>query len=251
MENTGGFFDIIYKQAQHNAIIIINSKGIMMECNKAFTDNYGYTNHDIKGQNFEILFTPHDRLMGKPQNELESTLNDSVCNDDNYLVAKNGTFIWATGESIRVDTPGGETVLVKIVHDIDAQKQLERFLLESEDFLDNIFHSAKNVALMTLDGNLKILRTNDYFLQFFDLDNAPKEGDRLADFDHPFWNDPSIKGALRDSIVQGKPASMSPLLITNTKGKTWQVTMKSKLIEHVSEKRLLVVVQESKPNGIG
>ena len=246
MENTGSFFDLIYTRAQHNSIILIDTDGIMLECNEAFTKSYGYTTNDIRSKNFEMLFTPHDRLMGKPINELMSTLRDGHCNDDNYLVAKNGNFIWATGESLRVDPPGGKTLVVKLIHDIDSQKQLERFLLESDSFLENMFESAKNVALMTLDGNMKISAGQmSIFLNFLIWTTMPKEGSRLSDLDHPFWNDAAIKTVIRDSIVQEKArCAMDGLVITTQKGKTWNVSLKSKLIDHLSEKRLLVVIQE-------
>jgi PAS domain S-box-containing protein len=117
----------------------MDTSGIIIDINEAFHLRFGYERNDLAGKNFSILFTEEDREANKPERELENTLTLGSANDENYLVHKDGNKIWVTGESVYIENTKDEVFVVKIVHNIHAQKQLERFLLESHEFIDTVF----------------------------------------------------------------------------------------------------------------
>ncbi|MFN2440484.1 MAG: PAS domain S-box protein, partial [Chitinophagaceae bacterium] len=43
----------------------------LLDVSPSFTDNFGYDNKEIKGQNFSILFTEKDKQINKPRLELK------------------------------------------------------------------------------------------------------------------------------------------------------------------------------------
>ena len=68
---------------------------------------------------------------------------------------KDGNKVWVTGESVLIEkTDDNTTYIVKVVHNIHAQKQLERFLLQSHEFIDTVFDSIDESALLMLDSRL-------------------------------------------------------------------------------------------------
>jgi PAS domain-containing protein len=75
-----------------------------------------------------------------------------------------------TGESVYIENTKEEAFVVKIVHNIHAQKQLERFLLESHEFIDTVFDSVDESALLMLDSRLRVIKANKAFVEMFELD---------------------------------------------------------------------------------
>ena len=122
---TQQLFYEIFNNAKANGIIIMDEKGIIQEVNEAFTTAFGYTTEDVKSKHTRTLFLQKDQLTLLPEIELNQTHREGASSDENYLVHKDGTPIWITGESIlaKIDD---STRSIKIIHNIHAQKQLER-----------------------------------------------------------------------------------------------------------------------------
>jgi PAS domain S-box-containing protein len=120
----------------------MNEKGMIQEVNGAFTTAFGYTTADLKSRHSRTLFSEKDQLTLLPEIELNQTHRDGARSDENYLIHKDGTPIWITGESIqaRIDNA---TCIVKIIPSIHAQKQLERYLLNASELLESLFESVQ------------------------------------------------------------------------------------------------------------
>ena len=125
MLDTSHFFEAIFSNSRSNGIIVYNDEGIIQKVNDAFTQAYGYTNEDLRGIHFRVTFPDKDQKARKPEIELNTTLREGSSLDENYLINKEGVPIWVTGESILVSNEGN-TCIVKIIHNIHAQKQLDR-----------------------------------------------------------------------------------------------------------------------------
>src|SRR3978361_1719705 len=116
--DTTKFFEAIFNNARHNGIIIMDISGKIIQINEGFTLAFGYEMADVENKNFAMFFTDNDRQRNKPQLELEQVKTHRSANDENYLVHKNGTPIWVTGECVAVGN-GEVQWLVKIIHNID------------------------------------------------------------------------------------------------------------------------------------
>ncbi len=219
MINTEGFFAAIFKNARENSVIIMDEAGHILYVNKGFVSAFGYQQKDLTGKHFRMLFTEADQQIKKPEREIADTISDGSKADNNYLVHKKGTPLWVMGESVSVMNSAKEKYIVKIIQDIHAQKQLERFLLESTDFLDTIFESFADTSLIILDSGLRILKTNKAFLKMFGLKKSPAAESRLSQSGHAFWRTAEIKKQLTDILVNRLRMKNAIHTIKNAAGK--------------------------------
>jgi len=240
MLKTTGFFDSLCKNAKHNSIIVMNTDGTILEVNQAFLSSFGYKEDDVVQKNFSMLFTEEDKKVNRPQRELHTAITEGSGNDDNFLVQKSGKTVWVNGESILV-TDEEVTYIVKIIHNIEAQKQLERFLLQSNDFIEGILDSITDRALIIIDSSMKVVKVNQVFLEMFDLTKPPAEDSRISGIGHHFWNSPRLKDILRDILVKDEPANDLPMEYITRTDETKHVTITSKYLHaHQGDKRILL-----------
>lgn len=244
MLSTEGFFIDIFKNARENSVIILDEKGNILEVNKGFIKAFRYQLRDISGKHFRLLFTDKDQQSKKPEKEIKAAIANGSKSDNNYLVTKEGNTVWVMGESVLVQNSNKEKYIVKIIQNIHAQKQLEHFLMESEDFLDVIFDSLKDTSLVVLDSGLKILKTNKTFLKMFSLSKMPPEQSRLSQLDNHFWRGAEIKKRLLEVLVNNKPIKNEPYTYKTKAGKEKSFIIDSKLMEaEAGGKRILLVIK--------
>jgi PAS domain S-box-containing protein len=229
--DTAPFFDHYYKNAQVNSIMIMSSEGIMLEVNKSFSKNFDYENAEIRGKHFSILFNEQDKRADKPGIELKEVLSTGQANDENYVVDKNGKEVWCVGESLLVLSTQGEKYIVKDIVNLQAKKQIQLFLTETEDLLQRIFESSSDLPMMILDGTMKIEKVNKAFLNLFEISKLPHPGSRLSDLDHPFWNSVDIKKEIAKILVTNEPIKKKEFMFYSEDGHMKLIVMDSKIIE--------------------
>jgi PAS domain S-box-containing protein len=243
--NTSKFFEFLFENASQNSIIVMDVDGNILRANKAFANAFGYT--EIEGKNFSLLFTAEDKKLNKPAKELQKVKSKGNANDDNYLVTKDGQQVWVSGESVLIKTSAEENYIVKVIQDIHAQKQLERFLIESSEFLESIFDSIKDRALLILDSMMHILKVNATFIEMFELDGPVQEESRLTDMNHAFWNNEALRREIRNFIVTNKQAEEKKFLLTTKSGDKKYVTLHGKIlhVEPTLERKILIMIKEA------
>ena len=101
---------------------VLNSEGIVLAINRAFTNCFGYEEKDIIDKNATILFTEKDQKEGLLEKELAEVLAKGQSNDNNYLVNKNNERTWVSGESVLVKNKHGDSVILKVIQNIHQQK---------------------------------------------------------------------------------------------------------------------------------
>ncbi|GAA4741852.1 PAS domain-containing protein [Flavisolibacter ginsenosidimutans] len=244
MSDTRQFFDGIFNNAKVNAILVMDQNGHIKSVNDAFTSAYGYKTEDLLDQHFRILFTEKDQLIRKPEIELNITQREGSSTDENYLVHKNGTPIWVTGESVLVKTPESPCV-VKIIHNIHAQKQLERYLLHTSELLEGLFESVQQSGLVILDAQMKVVKTNERFKQMFGITEPVAAGTKLRQVSHPFWNEKEIHDDLRNAIVNSTP--IQKVYVVDNGNQTFRrlhIASKAIVGDDGSDKQILLMVKE-------
>jgi PAS domain S-box-containing protein len=245
--NTARFFDDYYNNAEVNALIVMDCDGTIRNVNNSFTNNFGYNNEEIAGRNFDILFTGADNEQNKPKLELEMVISNGQANDENYLVNKAGYAIWCTGEALLVTGEKGEKYIVKDIVNLQAKKHLQVFLRETEDLLERVFESSKDIPMMILDGSMKIQKVNTAFLDLFEIQDPPSDGSSISDLDHPFWNREDIKKELRKIIVNNEPIRSKEFLLQTKPGQRKTIRLDSKIIDGSStvEKKIFIIMEET------
>ena len=244
--NTSAFFNPYYNNAKLNSILIMDCKGVIFDVNQAFTTNFGYSKNDLKGQNFNILFNEFDRKKKLPELELETVTASGQAQDENYVVDKEGLEVWALGESLLVSNEEGEKYIVKDIINLQAKKQLQLFLNETEELLERIFESTKDLSIMILDSRMKIIKANRAFLKLFEISDAPLEGSRLSDLNHPFWSNEEIKNEIRNIIINNQPLRHREFLLETRRGIKKKVKFDSQIIESKTDmgRKIFIMIED-------
>ena len=242
MIKTAEYFDHIFKKAKENSIILMDDMGIILDVNKGFLNAFGYSKKDLTGKNFQMLFTPKDREENKPALEVKQTLANGTSSDNNYLLNKDGVPIWVLGESIMVKRDEGEKSIIKIIQNINTQKKLEGFLIESDEFINTVFDSVQDAAIVILNSELRILRTNKIFLSLFKLKKADVTEVQLLKIKNSFWKTAEIKKQIADILVTKKTMKNAPFKYKNGFAKTKDLLITSKLMENEGIGRTILLV---------
>jgi PAS domain S-box-containing protein len=217
--------------------------GTILSVNDSFKNNFGYSNQEIKGLNFNVLFNETDKEKKCPETELETVLANGNPTDENYVVHKNGTEIWATGEALLVKGTNGLNYIVKDIVNLQSKKHLQFFVNETENLLERLFESSNEISVIVLDGGLRILKVNNAFLHLFEIETAPAAGSTLSSLNHTFWNDPSIKQDLRNIVVKNQSLQDKKVLLEAGKTKR-TIRLNSKLVDKEGgEKKLFIIIQ--------
>lgn len=163
--NKSTFLDSMLNNSRVACILILDQEGVIWEMSHGVEEQLGYTPDDLIGQHFSILFSKEDLKLNKPWEELKTALERGFALDNNYIIHKDGSYIWCQGESIMVGDRG-EKYFVKYIYDINKQKLLEASLMQSKMFSESVIETIDN-PLIVLDHNLKILMANNSFHNVF------------------------------------------------------------------------------------
>jgi len=244
--NTTLFFESYFDHAEINSILVMQCDGTVLRVNNAFTKNYGYANEDIQGKNFEILFIEKDKAESKPQMELKTTMKFKQSQDENFIVNKNGVPVWSTGETVLVNGEEGKQYMVKDIINLQSKRQIQLFLNQTEELLERVFESSKEIPMMILDGSMKIMKTNEAFAKLFHLENMPAAGSRLADIDHPFWSGSTLRTEMTNILVTNQPLRNKKYLVKGKDGNSKTILINTRIIEGNidSGKRIFVIVDD-------
>jgi PAS domain S-box-containing protein len=141
----------------------------------------------------------------------------------------------------------GKDYIVKDVVNLQAKKQLHLFLMETEELLERIFESSKDVIMMVLDGSMKIVKMNNAFLTLFELEQAPPFGSRLSDIPHPFWQQPEIKKDVSSIIINNQPIKRKEFYFQTQTGENKRIRLDSRIIEgqNGSGRKIFILIEEN------
>jgi PAS domain S-box-containing protein len=245
MQFTSEVFDQLFVNTKQTAMLIMDGQGIVQQVNEAFTTAYGYTTEDIAEKHFRMLYLEKDQVTQRPEIELNVTHREGSSTDENYLVHKDSTPIWVTGESVLIKTKESPFI-IKIIHNIHAQKQLERYLLASHELLDSLFDSVQQSGLLLLDTQLRTLKANSAFAKLFNLNVEIVEGSRVQEIPHAFWQGEEIKTDLRNALVNNAAIKKTYITEADEVEEFERLTIISKLIhnEETTERQLLLVIKK-------
>ena len=211
-----GYFSALFHYSRVNACIQMNTEGIIQCINPAFKASFGYEDADVEGKHFSILFTDEDRSKGKPAVEIMNVLKSGQADDKNFIVHKNKTISWVSGESVLVVHENGGKSLLKIIQDIHEEKDFENSLSRANRFNETILNAIDDFVII-LDTSMTVLKHNPAFARLFKHDSQGPISD-FATFIKPF----DTKGELEDQIVQvikkGKPFSKQVVEINTPAG---------------------------------
>jgi PAS domain S-box-containing protein len=234
------YLDSLLKNAQENAILLIETNGTIVAINKAFTECFGYREKDIIGKSSVILFTEEDREKGLPQKELANVLATGQANDNNYLVNKNKESVWVSGESILVTNDKKETIILKIIQNIHEQKSAEIAIRRLNVFNENILKTIKD-AVIVLDEKMAVVKANDAFLNLIRKEDQQTFSLNFADFLKQYDTNDTLLKDLQHAIVSQTGFSNKLIEIETSAGNKTFTVAGTPLLNSDSQNLLLVI----------
>ena len=233
----------VFKNASVNAILIMDTEGYILDLNEAFTHSFGYTKEDLFGKHIRILFTEEDQNKRLPEMEIETVNQVYTAMDKSYTLHKDGTCIWATGESILAKDKEGNQFLIKFIQNIHEQKVLEKFLKESTEFSESVVKSIAD-AILVLDTDFRILKANNAFYNLFKLNENNIEGMFVSDIAHPLIEIHGLKEQLYKMVATETSESFTlEWKLDETQTKHYQV--KASFIDgKIVNKRILLIISD-------
>ena len=160
-------FTSLVKSIKDHAIFTLDPAGRVTSWNIAAEHILGYTEAEVLGRDFAIIFTPEDRQQGVPEAELRAAREHGRAEDERWHLRKGGERFWALGIVSAVhDANGRLTGFSKILRDMTASKAAEQALRRSEERYRQIVESANSAVIRwRRDGTITFF--NEYAQRFF------------------------------------------------------------------------------------
>jgi PAS domain S-box-containing protein len=122
-------FRRIVEDATEFSILLLDEDGRILMWNAGAERTFGYTNDEILGQPFDILFTAEDRQAGAPAKELNAARMNGRADDTRWHVGKDGRWRFMDGVTMPFLSDSGRvTGFSKFGRDITDRQRAERRL---------------------------------------------------------------------------------------------------------------------------
>lgn len=143
-------------------ILIEDSKGTIVNVNKAYEKLTGYSINELIGQSVEIFIAPEnrDRIVKHIQKILNGELLDHTVDS----IKKDGSKIYVHLIETKFTLPDGSPGILSICEDITEKVKLENKLIESEKKFRTIFETA-NEGIAIADTQNVLIDVNKKFCE--------------------------------------------------------------------------------------
>lgn len=211
----------IYRSMFQNAanlIILVDSKGIVIDCNFRTEELLGYGQDELRGQNVSNIISPES--LKKYRESFEEVENRGFSFNKEYrMTQKNGKLIDVNVNSSGLkDENGNHSQTIYIIEDITERKQAEKMEKERENRYRSLFQN-NGFVIMLIDpetGNICDANpaASSYYgyprekmisLNLADINTLPKDQileelkqERSKDLNHHFFTHRIASGELRE-----------------------------------------------------
>jgi PAS domain S-box-containing protein len=126
---------LLVESAEDYAIITFDTEGRVSGWNSGATRTFGYDEAEIIGRSGEILFTPEDRELGVPAEEMKLAREKKRAVNERYYFRKDRTRFFGSGVTNVLHDHAGQGY-VKIVRDLTERTQAEEALHRAHEELE-------------------------------------------------------------------------------------------------------------------
>ncbi|HEX4590644.1 MAG TPA: PAS domain S-box protein [Gemmataceae bacterium] len=142
-------FHLLMENVKDFAIFMLDPEGRIVSWNTGAERILGYTEPEILGRPFAVIFTPDDIERKRPEYELQTARETGRAEDECWHVRKDGSRLWASGVVTPLRDENGDLQgFAKILRDITERKrsedQLEEANQRKDEFLAMLAHELRN-----------------------------------------------------------------------------------------------------------
>ena len=153
-------------------ILALSLEGIVLRWNEGAHRIFGWSEAEVLGRHWEMLFTPEDRAAGKPQEAMDAAMRLGTAHHERWHLRNNGEAFWASGEISPIrDSAGTPIGLVKVLRDHTAQHLAASAMRELEARLRRA-QEAGGVGLFSLNLDTSIVMPTPEFCKIYGLPSA-------------------------------------------------------------------------------
>ncbi|KAL4780091.1 hypothetical protein BJX76DRAFT_364611 [Aspergillus varians] len=144
-------YRILVDTVKDYAIFMLDPRGRITTWNAGARMLKGYKAEEIIGKHFSILYSPEDRLSGKPARALAVCLREGRIEDEGWRYRRDGSRFWANVLITPIYQFGQHVGFAKVTRDLTERKEAEARIITAfeessrlkTDFLANISHEIR------------------------------------------------------------------------------------------------------------
>lgn len=154
------------------AILSLDLHGRILRWNEGARRIFGWSEEEVVGIHWEMLFTPEDRATNKPREAMDAALGLGTAHHDRWHIRKSGERFWANGEISPIRNEDGSPAgLVKVLRDQTEQHLSQQALQDAEARLRRAQEAGK-VGVFSLDIETNVLTPTPEFCKIYGLSDA-------------------------------------------------------------------------------
>jgi diguanylate cyclase (GGDEF)-like protein/PAS domain S-box-containing protein len=156
-DQDGALYRFLVESLTEYAVFAVSPAGIVISWNSGAQTTFGYTQAEIVGRSFDVIFTAHDAEIGAPQAELDGALSGGKTHYDRWHVRKDGSRFWGINTVQPLYDRGGRLLgFTKLVRDTTHSHLAVEELSDSEQQLRLLIESVRDFAIFSvgIDGTV-------------------------------------------------------------------------------------------------
>ncbi|KRB53413.1 histidine kinase [Rhizobium sp. Root708] len=154
------------------AILALDLNGRILRWNEGARHIFGWTEAEMIGVHWDMLFTPEDRAADKAREAMHAALEHGKAHHERWHVRKSGDRFWADGEISSIIGEDGRPVgLVKVLRDKTPEHVAAEAVKEAEARLRRA-QEAGGVGVFSLDLQTNVLSPTPEFSKIYGLPDA-------------------------------------------------------------------------------
>lgn len=218
-------YHLLLENVRDHAIMILNADGYIESWSPGAEEVEGYTENEVIGKHFSILYTEEEIKTGEPEKNLQRTKEFGRTEFKGWRLRKDGTVYWANIIFTTFENNEGQIVgYGKVIHDLSKRikpegrikqlnKELETRLQQSQSEISDYKHALDESAIVAITDQKGIIKhVNDNFCKI-----SKYSSEELIGQDHRIIN----SGYHSKEFVRN-------LWVTIANGKIWRGEFKNK-----------------------